>query len=307
MITNLYNVLNKVIDKERLYFYECRLLDFFHDNNIRLKTPLKLIQFGGYNYEYKEDDISYNVEIYEPEYSEDEYIVKYIYIYKTETDISEPYCSALTYYNNDTIKIDIIETPVKCIKINEINKCKSKELITNKYKYGDILMKLIIKFAKERGFKEIILEDRSIFNCLDTNYKLKYSLKNVHILTKGYPWYYKYGFKFIDKEIHNYVKKNNKIIKQTNTKDISFKNFIKLINDEIISRINIDIKDIPMFNEKIMLDIKKIYDKYKNKNICLFFNEFTYKYCGLMSVIHYDLFKYLNLIYINSDNMILKL
>lgn len=272
MITNLYNALNKVIDKERLYFYECRLLDFFHDNNIRLKTPLKLIQYGvatshlgmqsGYNYEYKEDDISYNVEIYEPEYSEDEYIVKYIYIYKTETDISEPYCCVLTYYNNDTIKIDIIETPVKCIKINEINKCKSKELITNKYKYGDILMKLIIKFAKERGFKEIILEDRSIFNCLDTNYKLKYSLKNVHILTTGYPWYYKYGFKFVDKEIHNYVKKNNKIIKQINTKDISFKKFIKLIKKKIKNIINMNDNDKPIFNEKIILDIKKIYDKY---------------------------------------------
>ena len=65
--------------------------------------------------------------------------------------------------------------------------------------------------------------------------------------------------------------------------------------------------DKPLFNEKIILDIKKIYDKYKNENIRFFFNEFTYKYCSLMSILHENLFKYFNLTYIIAEDMILKL
>jgi len=50
-----------------------------------------------------------------------------------------------------------------------------------------------------------------------------------------------------------------------------------------------------------------MYNKYVNENICLFFNEFTLKYCDLMSIIYLQLFKYLNLKYIHGENMILTL
>jgi len=248
MSISFYDILRKTIkSKSRLLTYECKHRDFFINHHIGFNSRFKLIQSGGYNYEYKENDISYNVEIYENEYdksdSDYEYINKYIYIYKTILDLNSPYCCLLSYYNNDILHIDVLETPVKCIKINTMNSDISKELINTKYKYGDIMMKIIIKIAKERGFKHIRLEDKSMFNCLDSKNKLKYSLKNVHILTHSYPWqktnpkdlFYKLesiinmDLNFFYKEDHKKVKKNYRIINNIKTNFISLKQLINYI------------------------------------------------------------------------------
>jgi hypothetical protein len=311
MSITYYDILNKNIkSKQRLYFYECYDRHFFRSHHIGMMSKFKLIQSGGYNYEYKEDNITYNVELYENEYdktdSDYEYINKYIYVYKSVPDIKAP-CCVLSYYDNKTLHIDVLETPVKCIKINEINQEQSKELINTKYKYGDIMMKIIIKIAKERGFKNIKLEDKSTFNCLDSTNKLKYSLKNVHILTRGYPWYYKYGFKFMDKDTHNDVIDNNTKIMNMKTSDIIFDKFIKFIKKSIDSSIEI-YKDTPInFNQYVIDDIKQIYENNQNNNISMFFNEFTLKHCDLMSLIYIRLFDHLKLKYINGELMMLKL
>jgi hypothetical protein len=312
MSISLYNILNKTIkSKSRLLTYECKHRDFFNNHHIGFNSKFKLIQSGGYNYEYKENDISYNVEIYENEYnksdSDYEYINKYIYIYKTILDPNSSYCCLLSYYNNDILHIDVLETPVKCIKINMMNNYISRDLINTKYKYGDIMMKIIIKIAKEKGFKQIRLEDKSMFNCLDSKNKLKYSLKNVHILTHGYPWYYKYGFKFIDKDYHKAVKFNYNTIIKLKTKDIIFDKFIKLIEKKITNSKEIYINDSIIFNDIIIDDIKLIYNNHSDDNICKFFDEFTHEHCELMTLIYEKLFKTLGLKYINGENMILNL
>ena len=317
MLITLYDILSKTIkSKSRLLTYEYKHRDFFNNHHIGFNSRFKLIQSGGYNYEYKENNITYNVdtynvEIYENEYnksdSDYEYINKYIYVYKTISDPNSSYCCLLSYYNNDTLHIDILETPVKCIKINIMNSNISKELINTKHKYGDIMMKIIIKIAKERGFKQIRLEDKSMFNCLDSKNRLKYSLKNVHILTHGYPWYYKYGFKFIDKDDHRYVKINYNTIRKLKTRYIIFNQFIKLIKKRIVNSKEIYINDPIIFNDIIINDILEIYKRYQNNNICLFFNEFTHKYCDLMSLIYEKLFDHLKLKFIIGENMILNL
>jgi hypothetical protein len=131
MSITFYDILNKNIkSKKRLYFYECYNRQFFRLHHIGMQSKFKLIQSGGYNYEYKKNNISYTVELFENEYdktdSDYEYINKYIYVYKTEENIKEPYCSfgslvfnqtepgrlhsslpccVLSYYNNETFFI----------------------------------------------------------------------------------------------------------------------------------------------------------------------------------------------------------
>ena len=63
------------------------------------------------------------------------------------------------------------------------------------------MMNIIINYAKDNKFKRINLEDKSKFNCIDSNYNYMYDLKYVHTLTKGYPWYYKFGFRFTRKVV----------------------------------------------------------------------------------------------------------
>ena len=196
----IYNILNKIItNKDRLLYYETRLNDYLKYYKINSKFRLiekDKIQHGGYIYRAYDPDnnINYNIDIYEKEYDindpDNEYINKIVYIYNNDNNKTSLnyYCCMLSYISSDYLFIDVIETPIKCIKINNLDEKSSKDIIKSKYKYGDLLMKIIIKYAKEKGFKHIRLEDRSMFNCLDSKNKLKYSLKNVHILTHGYPW-----------------------------------------------------------------------------------------------------------------------
>jgi len=194
MSITFYDILNKNIKSEqKLHYYNIYLRDLFKKHHIDMQTRFRLIQSGGYQFNYGEDNIQYSVELYEPEYdktdSDYEYINKYIYVYKTIPDINSQYCCLLSYYNNTTLHIDVFETPIKCIKINEIfSQVPDSQLINTNIKYGKIMMNIIIKIAKKRGFVNIKLEDKSVFNCLNSKNNLKYSLKNVHILTSGYPW-----------------------------------------------------------------------------------------------------------------------
>ena len=70
------------------------------------------------------------------------------------------------------------------------------------------------------------------------------------------------------------------------TKEISINDFISLINKRIKSTIEIFTNEQINFNQEIIDNIKKIYDKYRDENICLFFDEFTLMFCDLISIIY---------------------
>ena len=106
---------------------------------------------------------------------------------------------------------------------------------------------------------------------------------------------------------HNDVKYNHNLLKNIKTGYILFNKLIKFINRGIKYGREVFKEHPIIFNDEIIDDIKKMYNKYVNENICLFFNEFTLKYCDLMSIIYLQLFKYLNLKYIHGENMILTL
>ncbi len=306
-----YNILNQNIISDKIEkFHDLYLRDFFRKHHINMQTKFKLIQSGGYNVSYKENNSTYSVELYEPEYDKNdpdyEYINKYIYIYKNTEDINSSYCCLLSYSDDISLHIDVLESPIKCIKTTT-NQTTNNDTTNYKKGYGDIMMKIIIKIAKKRGFKNIKLEDKSIFNCLNSKNNLKYSLKNVYILQKGYPWYYKYGFRFMFNNEHIDVKNNYKKIKNIKTSYISFRKLIKMIKTNINNGEEV-FRDNPIdFSQEIINDIKSIYDQLKDSNICEFFNRITLKYCELMSIIYLNLFEYLNLKYIHGEKMILNL
>ena len=309
MSLTFYDILNKTIkSKKRLYFYECRLRDFFNKYNLSIQTKLNLIQSGGYILNYNENEIIYSVDILEINLNDSESEQpKLIHIRENKNGSNPKSCAILSYLNKETLHIDVIETPINCIKINDINENISNDLIKKKYKYGDIMMKIIIKYAKDNGFKNIELEDRSYFSCLDSDHNLKYSLKNVHILTDGYPWYYKYGFKFYYKNDRDDCDNNYTKLMKLKTHNMKFNNFIELINKQIENYFELDKINSIKIDDKIISDIKKIYDKYNNENVCLFFKECTLNYCDIMCLIYLKLFKYLKLDYINAERMILTL
>ena len=117
----------------------------------------------------------------------------------------------------------------RCIKIDN----KQSSDILN----GSVLIKLIIKFGKTYGFKNIILYDKSYYTCGKTqDNKLIYQLKYVHTLTKGVPYYNKFGFIFNDNYNQEIMLSNQNKINRMITKDIDLDMLIYLIVKTIVEK-----------------------------------------------------------------------
>ena len=116
---------------------------------------------------------------------------------------------------------------------------------------------------------------------------------HVHILTDGYPWYYKYGFKFIFQKDHQKIKSNKKIIQNKLTKDLGFDTLITFIYDKAQDIISIE----------IIGHILKLYTKYKDEPLNKFLKKFTRSYCDIMSYIYMDIYHYFDLESFDTNSM----
>ena len=289
---DFYTILKQYIGPNRTLYYESKLIHFIRSNKIDKYIQNNLIsniQYGGKQYSTTIDDLKIKFDYYINE-TDDNTI---IYISDTNDKTGLKYCAMLTYSNQDILNIGLIETPIRCINIQTINKSESKDIINNKLKYGDLMMKAIINFSKDNGFKKIHLDDISRFNCIDSKKELSYSLLHVHILTDGYPWYYKYGFKFIFQKDHQKIKSNKKIIQNKLTKDLGFDTLITFIYDKAQDIISIE----------IIGHILKLYTKYKDEPLNKFLKKFTRSYCDIMSYIYMDIYHYFDLESFDTNSM----
>ncbi len=296
---DFYSILKQYVGINRYIFYESTLIHYIRSNNIDKYAQNKLIkntQYGGLQYSTKIDDIELKFEYYINE-SDDN---KIIYISDLNDKSGLKYCAMLTYSNSETLNIGLIETPIRCISIGNIiniNKSDSSNIINNKLKYGDLMMKAIINFARHNNFKKIYLDDISRFNCIDSKRELSYSLVHVHILTNYYPWYYKYGFKFIFSKDHKKTKSNKKIIQEKLTKDLPFDKLMFMIYQNIY-KTNPDIN----IHQEIFL-ILKLYIDLKEERLKIFLKKFTKQYCHIMAKIYMDIYHYFNLQSFDTNSM----
>lgn len=226
-----------------------------------------------------------------------------IFIKKSDSKIKDEYtsnhhCAFLSYFNKDNLFINIMEYSDGCIKIDN----KQSDDILN----GSVLIKLIIKFGKTYGFKNIILDDKSYYTCGKTqDNKLTYQLKYVHTLTKGIPYYNKFGFIFNDNYNQEIMLSNQNKINSMITEDIDLDMLIYLIVKTIVEKSYQKIYDYN-FIQDIYL-IMQMYNKQTGKPLKDFFNYITYNHCHIMAMIYIDLFRSLGLQTYNRDEMILKL
>lgn len=204
----------------------------------------------------------------------------------------------LSYSNKDVLNIGIIETPIRCLNINSLNRSESKDIINSKLKYGTLMMKAIIAYASDNGFKKIHLDDISRFNCLDKYSKLSYSLLHVHILTDGKPWYDNFGFKFIDSRDLSRAKKNKTIIKNMITKDLPFDKLLIMIYQKLSKSEHKD-----LLTTELIISILKLYIKHKYTKLCEFLKELTKSHCHIMSFIYMDIYHYLKLELFETNTM----
>jgi len=312
---DFYSILAKYVGNNRLIFYQSKLIHFIRSNNINKYTDNQLInnldqlnfsksnlsnikhiqtQSGGSTYLTIIDDIEFKFDYFINETDDN----KIIYISDINDQTSLKYCAMLTYSSKDILNIGLIETPIRCLNVMIINKKESKEIISTKLKYGTIMIKVIINFAIDNGFKKIHLDDISRFNCIDRKKELSYSLLHVHILTDGKPWYYNFNFKFINNNDHLKVKKNKSIIQSKLTKDLSFDKLLFMIYTKI-SNSNYS----ELITKETIYSILKLYLLLKDQKLCDFLKKFTKLYCQIMSFIHMDIYGYFNLESFDTNSM----
>lgn len=297
------------------------MIHYMMDHNIDKRLEYINIQDGGdYNYKTKIENKEYSIDYYktndaqkikknpnefslflslEPDlknfYSlnllenvdNKEYVFVYIYNKNKKNN-----CVVLNYYNRDILNIVSIESDYGYYNNND------------KERSGDILMKIIINYAKDKGFKKIELEDKSKYDCKrnDKSNNLTYNLTIVHILCNGYSWYHKYGFKYINDNENKNAENNKLILDKIKTKHFSFEKIIFLMTNKMInSHLDFIYKDKNLLF--LLQDLSQIYLNYKNKPIYDFFSYITKNYCDLIALLNYDIFMNLKLTPHNDKRM----
>lgn len=122
-----------------------------------------------------------------------------------------------------------------------------------KEKVGTILMYIIIEYCKYKGIRVLTASDNAhMHSDRENTFVLKYS----HTLLYGKPWYYKFGFKFIDPIEDTNVNFNYDLYMKLTCKDIP-KKYIKY-------EINPDAKIGEYFRMLIQKDINFFHEIYED-------------------------------------------
>lgn len=306
-----FQTINKYVSENNFY----DTLDFLRDNQIQNLTfeKNKKIKLK-YNNSLQGGNLSgLNNFIVNSEYiaNIDEYIDtvdknnKYINFIKIDDNFIG--CERGDYKNDDHCAILIIDMKIKSASIQSLNNykdCLKCNDINDEYKIGDVLMRIILTLCRKEKIKEISLTDNSYFLCNNDNNKIQ--LKYLRTLTKGEPYYCKFGFrpkydediktwkynkkKFLEKPTITKKELMNIILyRKFNEKDTKDKKILTYINDMILPKlqdVNIVSNVVKMLMEcknSISCHLLNViymnlyfeidYKEYQNKTFVLNFNK----------------------------------
>jgi hypothetical protein len=208
---NIFDIIEFFKDNKinTLHFLSCKILPLKLHNNILdggigddskiIKTNIRGEQIITKIYEYNDDNLkTIN-------------FVKIHSILDNNNEFSEiDHCGVLIY--DDKIKEATIQS------VNDYKDClQCVDTRNKKFKIGDILIQIMIAMCIHKEIKKIVLTDNSYLLCQNEKIPLIY----LRTMTKGEPFYTKYGFKPIN---HNDVKSGE---------NDGSKNELKIFNDNI--------------------------------------------------------------------------
>lgn len=241
-------------------------------------------QYGGDKEEFMYGNKIYVFDVYKKK-EEDSRIVFIKSIDSTSKSIDKDNCAQLVYKSGfDELKIESLNSLGGCIKL----KSKESKKID---KQGSLLVYAIIDWAKKRKFRKITLDDESSIRCTDSKINLSYSLKNGYTLQSGYPWYWKFGFRYENPNLNSNAEKTKQILDNLKTGDLAFEVLIDILMSTL--KFNNYIEYDMIDNKKILNQIaimSEIYINNKDKPIYNFFKQMYYECCDIMSLITSELY-----------------
>jgi hypothetical protein len=176
-----------------------------------------------------------------------------------------------------SISINIKKKSATITSLGNDSKClKSKNDV--EFKYGDIMFQIMLYICKKEKLNSIELTYNSYIKCGDIELSLDY----LKTLTRGFPHYYKYGFKFKDDG-------DNEILKENYDNFLNEPKITKIKLLSLLKKKKVDEKTIKSINkvlEKIPDDVISI-----KKFIKLYTLDLTNKeYCNLLYKIYKELY-----------------
>ena len=104
---------------------------------------------------------------------------------------------------------------------------------------------MLKNYKKKFGINKIILEDVARVKCNE----IKFPLSSYLLLTKGYTFYGKEGFEYVNKDYNDLLKKYKKYILKLKVKDINIKDMLKNSKNK---KLNSDMRDKAKDNKNML-------------------------------------------------------
>ena len=283
MPNNIFAIYKKHLSKKS-FDNNLQYLTLFANYNNILKHKNNFIHNDNYKgiFKTKLNNHKYEINFYDIKETD-----KTIIMFNYSSDLDNYCISAKVEKNNpDILTIITLESLPNCYQTSDKTDLERKK--------GSILMQIIIKWAKQNNYKKIYLDDTSTYKCSTQFQTIYYDLKHVHTLTDGYPWYYKFGFRFVNLKDNEKVKINYNKLKLIKTSDIKFVDIIKCI-----AKYTIDDNKYKYFNDKETIinlyNLTDLYETNYNENIMKFFKNVSKESCIMMSLLWNYIFNLLKL------------
>jgi hypothetical protein len=108
-----------------------------------------------------------------------------------------------------------------------------------------VAIKMLKKYKDKFKINKIILEDVAVVKCNET----EFPLSSYMLLTKGYTFYGKEGFEYVEKDYNNLLKKYKNYILKLKVKDINIKDMLKNSKNK---KLNSDVRDKAKDNKNML-------------------------------------------------------
>ena len=281
-----YTPQNNFVDVlDFLRFNNIKYLNFVKNNKIQLKLKKNLTGGDVYSKDYTVSN-KYNVLI--DEY--DDKNIKLINFIKLNAELDV----RGDYKEDDHCGILIIDKIQKKASIQSVNNYKEclKCIKGDDYKIGDILMRIMLMVCKENNIKVISLTDNSYLLC----YEEKIPLIYLRTMTKGEPYYCKFGFIPKSKNDYKIFEQNKQLF--LNNPQLSKEEFINLFMYRKFNENNKNDKKMLTFINNMLIprlksinnvsEILKIIIDYKMNIGCYLLLSIYMKLYDLVGYSHYN-------------------
>jgi len=214
--------------------YILDIIDYINIKNRKARLEDKyILKGGGKKYRIEMNDIIGKDIIFREIYRKDK---KLLILNKNRNE-------CIVIYINEKDKVAELRSLTiengKCIDLEDFG------LKTTGKFHLKVAIKMLKKYKDKFKINKIVLEDIATVKCNET----EFPLSSYMLLTKGYTFYGKEGFEYVEQDYNDLLKKYKKYILKLKVKDINIKDMLKNSKNK---KLNSDVRDKAKDNKNML-------------------------------------------------------